>query len=457
MQVIFLQSYYSQMKKTEILKIADEIENNYLEENYTDYIDSLAYKNVSSIMLYDLEGNIIYSTNSNLYDMQIPFDKNSKSPTNEQRKGIDFGPSKMVNIDGATIVKKTMQENSKKINSVLKIDRFKSEIFVHSRVLENSSACLVIVASIDPIDSTTTVLQSQLIYITIISLIISAIISIFLSNKLSKPIEEMTKSAEILANGNYNVHFENSGYYEFDKLANTLNYATDKLSKTDKIRKELIANVSHDLKTPLTMIKAYSEKILDISGDNKQKREQDLKIIISETDRLTRLVNDMLDLSKIESSNEALNKERFNICEVASHIVDSFKIGYDLKKCEFSIVAPKNLIVYADKTKIEQVIYNFFSNAINHTGENKKITINIKDISKKVRVEVIDNGEGIDEDKIEYIWNRYYRADKNYSRNDKGSGLGLAIAKNIIEKHNGRYGVESKKGIGSTFYFEIDK
>lgn len=457
MQVIFLQSYYSKMKKNEIIKVADEIENNYLKENYKDYIDSVAYKNVSSIMIYDLEGNIIYSTNSNGYELQKNIDISKISYEKEERKGLDFGPSKIVNIDGNIIVKKTMQENSKKINSILKIDRFKSEIFVHSRILEDYNACLVIVASIDPIDSTTTVLQSQLIYITIISLLISAIISIFLSNKLSKPIEEMTNSAEILAQGNYNVHFENSGYYEFDKLANALNYATDKLSKTDKVRKELIANVSHDLKTPLTMIKAYSEKILDLTGDNKEKREEDLKIIISETDRLTRLVNDMLDLSKLENSDEVLNKEKFDIVEVANNIVESFRIGYDLEKCEFKVVAPKSLIICADKTKIEQVIYNFFSNAINYTSDIKKITITIKEISKNVRVEVIDNGIGIDEENLEYIWNRYYRADKNYSRNVNGSGLGLAISKKILDKHNGKYGVKSKKGCGSTFYFEINK
>lgn len=177
----------------------------------------------------------------------------------------------MVNIDGKTIVAKTLEEQSGRINSTLKIDRFKSEIYIHSRILKGKDVCLVIITSIDPIDSTTSVLQSQLVYITIISLIFSAVLSMFLSSKLSKPIKEMTKSANQLAHGNYDVYFKESGYEELDNLANTLNYATDKLGKVDKIRKELIANVSHDLKTPLTMIKAYSEKIIDITGDNKEK------------------------------------------------------------------------------------------------------------------------------------------------------------------------------------------
>ena len=459
MQVIFLQSYYSKMKKTEIISIADKIEKNYNMDNYTEYIDNVAYKNVSSIMLYDLEGNIVYTTNSDGVVTQ-PRNNNILSSSGQlqtERKNIDFGPSKMVNIDGKTIVNKTKLETEKKLNSILKIDKFKSEIFIHSRIFQNNDICLVIVASIDPIDSTTSVLQSQLVYITIISLIFSAIISIFLSKNLSKPIENMRNSASILANGNYDVHFEKSGYEEFDKLADTLNYATEKLSQTDKIRKELIANVSHDLKTPLTMIKAYSEKIIDLSGDDKLKREQDLKIIIDETDRLARLVNDMMDLSKIENGIIELNKEDFDLVKISKNILDSFCKTNDKEKCKFEVVGSNSLMIKADETKIEQVIYNFVSNAINHTGTQKEITINIKNVGKKVRLEVIDNGEGIPDEEISYVWNRYYKANKNYSRNTTGTGLGLSIVKNILEKHGASYGVISKLGKGSTFWFEINK
>lgn len=454
MQVILLQSSYSQMKKNEINRIADSIEETFGTDSSDEYIDKMAYKNVSSIILYDLEGNVLYSTSTGVSEKSAG---SSIFSTNEKKVLIDFGFSKMVNIDGKTIVAKTLEEQNGRINSTLKIDRFKSEIYIHSRILKGKDICLVIITSIDPIDSTTSVLQNQLAYITIISLIFSAVLSMFLSSKLSKPIQEMTKSAKQLAHGNYDVYFKESGYEELDNLANTLNYATDKLGKVDKIRKELIANVSHDLKTPLTMIKAYSEKIIDITGDNKEKRDKDLQIIISETDRLTRLVNDMMDLSKIESGEIKLEKEEFDIVEVSKKILESFREVKMSDKSVLKVNAPNSLKIFADKTKMEQVIYNFVNNAINHTPDVKKITINIKNLGKKFRLEVVDNGEGIKDSDKEVIWNRYYQASNTYSRNSKGSGLGLSIVKNILEKHGAVYGVNSKINEGSTFWFEMAK
>lgn len=454
MQVILLQSSYSQMKKNEINRIADSIEETFGTDSSDEYIDKMAYKNVSSIILYDLEGNVLYSTSTGVSEKSAG---SSIFSTNEKKVLIDFGFSKMVNIDGKTIVAKTLEEQSGRINSTLKIDRFKSEIYIHSRILKGKDICLVIITSIDPIDSTTSVLQNQLVYITIISLVFSAVLSMFLSSKLSKPIQEMTKSANQLAHGNYDVYFKESGYEELDNLANTLNYATDKLGKVDKIRKELIANVSHDLKTPLTMIKAYSEKIIDITGDNKEKRDKDLQIIISETDRLTRLVNDMMDLSKIESGEIKLEKEEFDIVEVSKKILESFREVKMSDKSVLKVNAPNSLKIFADKTKMEQVIYNFVNNAINHTPDVKKITINIKNLGKKFRLEVVDNGEGIKDSDKEVIWNRYYQASNTYSRNSKGSGLGLSIVKNILEKHGAVYGVNSKINEGSTFWFEMAK
>lgn len=454
MQVILLQSSYSQMKKNEINRIADSIEETFGTDSSDEYIDKMAYKNVSSIILYDLEGNVLYSTSTGVSEKSAG---SSIFSTNEKKVLIDFGFSKMVNIDGKTIVAKTLEEQSGRINSTLKIDKFKSEIYIHSRILKGKDICLVIITSIDPIDSTTSVLQNQLVYITIISLVFSAVLSMFLSSKLSKPIQEMTKSANQLAHGNYDVYFKESGYEELDNLANTLNYATDKLGKVDKIRKELIANVSHDLKTPLTMIKAYSEKIIDITGDNKEKRDKDLQIIISETDRLTRLVNDMMDLSKIESGEIKLEKEEFDIVEVSKKILESFREVKMSDKSVLKVNAPNSLKIFADKTKMEQVIYNFVNNAINHTPDVKKITINIKNLGKKFRLEVVDNGEGIKDSDKEVIWNRYYQASNTYSRNSKGSGLGLSIVKNILEKHGAVYGVNSKINEGSTFWFEMAK
>jgi signal transduction histidine kinase len=441
MQVIFLQSYYSSMKKGEVIKLASELEEAYIKGDFTEYMDKIAYKNVSNIFIYDLDGNLKYSSENSFRQneslAQIPIHKN--------------------NFDIESIVAALINNPDKKINYTLKIDRVKSEMFIYGSVMKDADACIVMVTSIDPIDSTTSVLQNQLIYITIISLVIASVISIFISKNLSKPISKINETAKKLAQGNYDITFEKAGYTEIDDLADTLNFATEELSKTDKVRKELIANVSHDLRTPLTMIKAYSEMIRDLSGDNKDKREEHLKVIIDETDRLTRLVNDMMDLSKLESGLTKINKEKFDLSEVTKNILNGFKNINENEKCKISVDLPEKSIVFADKTKIEQVIYNLVTNAINHSGEEKNILVKITITGKKVKLQVIDNGPGISKEDLPHIWNRYYKADKTFKRASNGTGLGLSIVKNILEKNDAEYGVESEVGKGSTFWFELDK
>lgn len=255
MQVIFIQSYYSSMKKSEVHKIAENIEIEYNNsDTYEDYIDNIAYKNAASIFIFDKNSNMIYSSN------------NSSGQGN-----VTQMPTRPVTIDTSEFVEKIQSSPIKRVNYTLKIDKFKSELYVYGMFMQDSGNYLVIVSSIDPIDATTTVLQSQLLYITFIALLIASIISVFISRRLSRPIKNINEETKKLARGNYNVTFEKAGYKELDDLVDTLNFTTKELAKTDKIKKELIANVSHDLRTPLTMIKAYSEMIRDLSGDNKEK------------------------------------------------------------------------------------------------------------------------------------------------------------------------------------------
>lgn len=443
MQVIFLQSYYSSMKKSEVIKIASDIEDAYISGNFKDVIDNIAYRNSSSIFIFDTKGNVIYTSN--------------QSSASENDK-ISTIPDRHIAIDTTGIVDKILSSQNNRISYNLKVEKLKTELFVYGKIIPNTDACFVIVASIDPIDATTTVVQSQLVYITIIALLIASIISVFLSRRLSRPISKMNDTAKKLAVGNYEVVFEKAGYQEMDDLADTLNYATSELARTDKVKRELIANVSHDLRTPLTMIKAYSEMIRDLSGDNKEKREEHLKVIIDETDRLTRLVNDMMDLSKIESGVSDIIKDVFNFSEVAKSMTNNFKSIYENENCKIILDCPDEIYANADRTKIEQVLYNLIGNAINHSGnDNKEIKIKVTTNLKRIKVQVIDNGEGIAKEDLAHIWDRYYKASKSFKRSSSGSGLGLSIVKNILTKHESDFGVYSTVGKGSTFWFDIEK
>lgn len=436
MQVIFLQSSYTIMKKSEIIKLADKIESEYKKGNFVNTIDETAYKNSVNILLLDGKKNLIYTSEM------------TGNITRTFRPDI---------IDVNELIDNMIESKNGKISYTTQLTKYKSQMFIYGTAIPNSNIYLVLMAPIDPIDSTTNVLQSQLVYITIISLIFSSIISIFISRKLAKPIVNIDEAAKKLAKGDYDVIFEKGDYTEIDNLVTTLNHTTTELSKTDKLRKELIANVSHDLRTPLTMIKAYAEMIKDLSGENKKKREEHLKVIIDESDRLTRLINDMMDLSKMQSGINEINKTEFNIVDTINHILKGFRVLHEKDGFEFLLNSPEEIKVNADETKIEQVLYNLIINAVNYSEENKKITINVLDEENKVKVEVVDNGCGISKDKLEYIWDRYYKSGEVHKTSKAGTGLGLSIVKNILEKHSGNYGVESIEGMGSKFWFELNK
>ena len=225
--------------------------------------------------------------------------------------------------------------------------------------------------------------------------------------------------------------------------------------KTDELRRDLMANVSHDLKTPLTMIKAYAEMIRDISYKDQDKMNEHLSIIVDETDRLTVLVNDILDLSRMQSNADSLSIEKFDLADDIKTIVNRYQIIKETEKYTINLDIPNSIMIKADKKKLNQVIYNLINNAINYTGDDKTVTVRVTKHKKYYLVEISDTGKGIKESEIPYIWNKYYKNDKNHQRNVVSTGLGLSIVKEILELHDYEYGVKSVLKKGTTFYFKI--
>ena len=323
--------------------------------------------------------------------------------------------------------------------------------------IKKGNGYIFLFTSLEDIGTTTSLIKNQLIYVTLLAILFSIIIALFLSRRIAKPISDMTKKAEKLAEGNYNVQFTTTGIKEIDELANTLNYLEQEVSKTDEYRRDLMANVSHDLKTPLTMIKGYAEMIRDITLDNKEKTKENLNVIIDETDRLNILVNDILELSKLQNNQDNLNIEKFDIVELINDILKRYQIIKETENYNLILESPSSIIVKADKKRISQVIYNLINNAINYTGDDLTVTIRITENAKDCKIEIIDTGKGIDEKDLTNIWNRYYKKEKNHKRNVVGTGLGLSIVKNILEQHHFKYGVNSIKDKGTTFYFQVKK
>lgn len=303
--------------------------------------------------------------------------------------------------------------------------------------------------TITPVTSTVDTLKIQLIWLTVVMVLLGIGLALWISRSISKPIISINDSAKILATGEYHIQFDEVGSREVQELAQTLNFAAAELANSDSLRRELLANVSHDLRTPLTMIKGYSEVMRDLPGEN---TPENVQIVIDETTRLTDLVNDLLDLSKMEAGVISLNISAFPLTQSIREILKRYEKLADYR---FVFQATEDVTVQADPLKISQVVYNLVNNAINYAGEDKEILLIQQVKQDKVHISVTDHGEGIPGNKLADIWERYYKIDREHKRAQIGTGLGLSIVKNILDLHGGTYGVTSQPASGSTFWFEL--
>ncbi|HBG13437.1 MAG TPA: hypothetical protein DDX68_20505 [Clostridium sp.] len=305
---------------------------------------------------------------------------------------------------------------------------------------------------ISPVNATISTIKVQLYYVTGIMFVLSIILAFAIAKTVSKPIEKLNKSAKILATGNYDIHFSGKGYREIHELSDTLNHSASELSKVERLRRELMANISHDLRTPLALIYSHAEMMHDFPDEITSEQTQ---TIMDETQRLSSLVNDILDVSRLETGTMQLNAAAYNITESIDKTVG--RIADLVKKENYSLVFERDeeVFVNADEVKITQAIYNLLTNAIHYSTNDLTIIIRQKVTDKVVRIEVEDHGEGIGKDNLPYIWDRYYKIDKRHKRAITGTGLGLSIVKKIVELHHGDYGVDSQVGKGSVFWFQI--
>lgn len=320
-----------------------------------------------------------------------------------------------------------------------------------------SNYYLFINSPIEPVESYIELFMGQY-YIVAFFVFLAAIgMSLILARRMTSPIVKIKNEANKLSRGDYEVDFTIDSYTEINDLAKTLENTSKELATVDELRKDLIANVSHDIKTPLTMIKAYSEMIKDISGDDKVKRNAHLDVILEETDYLNKLVDDMRDVSKLQAGQQILYRTNFDMKDTIERIIDHYRGGI-LKDSHIKVKTElTSSVVWADEMAISRVISNFLSNAIKYSFDDSEILIRMIDSEDHLKVEVIDDGKGIAESELPYIWTRYYKIDKGFTRSANSTGLGLAIAKAILEAHGARYGVVSKVNVGSTFWFELSK
>lgn len=449
LQVFFLNTYYEAMKIKETSRIANKILNDYQNSGYNledlgAILNDISISNDIYLRIENGSGTILFTPDIsgpghlNVYSFQVQALRTKLESGRLDRAAIITpGGNNTRTLSYACYLNKVVGSDGNTIN--------------HDR-----SYILYIFTPLYPVESTVSILRAQLVYITFISIVVAFAMAIYLSNRITRPIKNITNSAAEMGKGNYGITFHGGHYTEIGELADTLTAASRELEKTDMYQKDLIANVSHDLRTPLTMIKSYAEMVRDLSGDNPEKRKTHLNVIIEETDRLNTLVSDMLNMSRMQSRSIVLEKTDFDIRRTVESLLTSYDILADQEGYKFIFKCSTPLIINGDEAKIKQVISNLINNAVKYCGSDKEIIVSLKRSGRKMRCEVTDHGAGIAPDEITHVWERYYKSSTHHVRPTDGSGLGLSIVKEILSMHRANYGVNSKIDKGSTFWFEMN-
>ena len=330
----------------------------------------------------------------------------------------------------------------------------RTDMYFYIRAIDDDTY-FIVSTRITPINATKMIIKEQLIIITIFAAVICVVATFIASKSISNPLSILTNQASMLGKGNYDIEFKGEGYKEVSDLALTLNDAETKIKASDEYRRSITANVSHDLKTPLTIIKSYAEMIKDLYKDNETKRNESLDVIINETDRLAMLVNDVLMLSKLEAGVIKLEIAEINLSNLLNQCLISFDIMQEKDGYTIKTDIDEDIIVDADEKKMNAVFYNLIGNALNYSGDDKTIYVSLKKNDDYATFNVKNYGNIIDIDRQERIWDEYYRDENSHKRNTVGTGLGLSIVKNVFELHKLDYGVTSTKEDGTNFFFRI--
>ena len=449
-QVYLLDTFYEQAKEREMVLAADELVLQAENERLPAIAYGIAVDSATSISVYRIQGAEALPLVGVDATGGINFPLQLETLETYYRLASDNGGEFLGHFGlGDRVIERPMLPF---LDGSYRSDGLRM-VYIRLAEGEGDVEYLVILNSATkPLESIVHMLRTQFIWIVTILLICGALTVLILYRHISAPLVRMNEAAKQLAKGKYDTVFSGEGYLETRELAETLNYASHELSRLDALQRELIANISHDLRTPLTMIKGYSEVMRDIPGEN---TPENVQVVIDETTRLSELVNDILDLSRIRAGSMTVEYERIDLTQALHETLSRYDTLVRHKGYRIEVHSDRAVWVRADRSMLLQVLYNLINNAINYTGEDCLVTVSQTVENGIVRIGVTDTGEGIEPSQIPLIWDRYYKVDKTHKRAMIGTGLGLSIVKEILELHGAAYGVESEPGKGATFWFSL--
>jgi len=449
LQTVFLQKFYNGMIIRNTVKVADKISTESQSSDITSYIDDISRSNSILVFVTDTDGNIMYSSDE--YKKGHKFkDERLEMPYNGNGKEMRFH------------YRELPENYTEFLSAVNASDSGEAElqnddIYVYGRLIDfygsDEKAVLYVGTTLNAVGSTARIIRIQLIWVTLLSIIIAFVLALFMSKSFSKPVSQLNEKAHKLGEKDNDAEFSEGFCTELDELNKTLDTTSEKLKKNREFQNELLANVSHDLRTPLTMIKGYAEMIRDISREDEKQCAEDVAVIVEETDRLTALVNEILEYSELQMSDSEAVMNDVDLSETVASVADSFDKLYSKDGYVFERNITDDIHIKGNISRLKRAIYNLLDNAVRHAGEDKWIGITLRTDNDKAIIEISDHGSGIAPEELEHIWDRYYT---KRQRSGKGvSGLGLAIVKQIVSQHNGVCKAESEVGAGSVFSIEL--
>ncbi len=501
LQTVFLQGFYNMMLMNNTRSAVEKIVSNGESDDINNIIDEAARSNSILIYVTDPEGNPLYISDEYKKNRKNHMNDNGGSESGHVQKMQSDGAEDQQTQDAASN-KKTESGSSETDN--IREEKEKTENGAHIHGKENNGKegyrqlpddygefLTKVIQSADGIaeytengqfiygktfsykgaegesiiytgtmlgavGSAVDIIRIQLAIVTGLSLVIAFILAWFIARRFSKPLGQLSDKAVKLGEEGAAGDFGKGFCSEIDGLNAVLDKTSEKLKETKSFQIELLANVSHDLRTPLTMIKGYAEEVGDYSWSDEKQRKEDIGVIIRETDRLTALVNEIMEYSELQSVDGLGDYEDVDLSVLIKRVADNFDSLYKREGFTIEREIAEKVTVAGNAAKLERLVVNLMDNAIRHAGEDKKVTVRLEkrtDETDAVHFEVTDHGDGIDPELMPHIWEKYYTSRQ---RGNKGvSGLGLAIVKQIAQLHGAEYGVESEKGKGSRFYIDF--
>lgn len=467
---LYLQQYYIKSKKTLLIENAKNIISIYKGEpnDIQDELDRTSNITGSSIDIFDNDGKLLYKSSR-----RGPIDKN----IGENMKNDFKDNGQQQPLQGTFKDDKLNEDNEGEFTFETRRDPQLRVDFLNLVTNLSNGDRLSLRVPLVSIKESVDVANRFILMIGSAIIVLGSILAFWFSKKFTKPIVEVNNIAQNMAKFDFSQKCKIRGKDEIGQLGQSINYLSSELNraitelsiknkkleediekerKIDEMRKEFVSSVSHELRTPLSLIQGYAEGLACNVNESEEDRKFYCDVIINETDKMNKLVRDLLNLSQIESGYFHIEKTEFNLTSLIEYVLNKYKSIFEEKNIELQFQSDESVIVFGDMTRIEQVLTNYINNAINHIDVNKVIKISkITDIDK-VRVNVFNTGKHIPDESIEKIWKSFYKVDKARTRVYGGYGLGLSIVKAILELHNNSCGVENVQG-GVNFWFEIDK